>query len=812
MMNRYICIHGHFYQPPRENPWLEEVELQDSAHPYHDWNARITAECYAPNAASRILGSDKKVSRMVNNYASMSFNFGPTLLSWMERHAPEDYQNILAADKESQARFSGHGSALAQVYNHMIMPLANARDEQTQVIWGIRDFEHRFGRKPAGMWLAETAVNTRTLEILAEHGIGFTILAPHQAAKVRKLGEEKWTPLKDAGVDPQMAYVCVLPSGKKIHLFFYDGPIAREVAFADLLQSGVNFANRLLGVFPRDHNQPRLVHIATDGETYGHHHSFGDMALSYCLHHVASQDLAQVTIYGEYLEKFPATHEVQIVENTSWSCAHGVERWRSDCGCKIGSHRGWHQKWRGPLRQSLDWLRDTLVPLYEEHMRIFSDDPWRIRDNYIAVILDRDTQNVENFLKEHCRQELNAQEKVKALKLLELQRHAMLMYTSCGWFFDEISGIEGVQILQYADRVLQLAQELFGEDLEGHFKKMLESAPSNIADLRNGAAVYEKFVVPARTDLTGVGAHYAVSAMFDEHTGGKKVYCYTVREQVYDLKQTDGRTFVIGRLHVRSDITWDEGSVDFAVVPKEGHHLSAAARTPMTEEEFRDMHQEMAKAFASGDVEEMGRLMEQYFGTTKYALKYLFRDEQKRIFDAVIHSAMEEFEAHFREIYEHYYPLMQAKEELHIALPKALIACIEFILNRDLLDLFAREETDISALKRIAAEVKRWAFEIDKTKISFVAMQRIISLMRGLEKDPLDTRLMESVDDILRALVPLNLNLDLWRAQKTYLVIARQVSAGSLPTPEPRWLELFRKLGDHLNVHSEQGEPSERSV
>ena len=812
MMNRYICIHGHFYQPPRENPWLEEVELQDSAHPYHDWNERIAAECYAPNAASRILGSGKKVSRMVNNYASMSFNFGPTLLSWMERHAPEDYQNILAADKESQARFSSHGAAIAQVYNHMIMPLANARDERTQVLWGIRDFEHRFGRKPEGMWLAETAVNTRTLEILAEHGIGFTILAPHQAARVRKIGEEKWTPVKDAGVDPQMAYVCPLPSGKKIHLFFYDGPIAREVAFADLLESGVNFANRLLGVFPRDQHHPRLVHIATDGETYGHHHSFGDMALSYCLHHIASQNLAQVTIYGEYLEKFPATHEVQIAENTSWSCAHGVERWRSDCGCKIGGHRGWHQKWRAPLRQALDWLRDTLAPFYEEHMRAFAADPWAVRDSYIEVILDRDPQNVENFFKQNCRAELKAEEKVKVLRLLELQRHAMLMYTSCGWFFDEISGIEGGQILQYAGRGLQLAQELFGEDFEGHFKKILEAAPSNIADLCNGAAVYEKFVVPARTDLTGVGAHYAVSAMFDDHTGGKKVYCYTVREQVYDLKQTDGRTFVIGRLYVRSDITWEEGSVDFVVVPGEGQHLSAAVRASMSEEDFRDVHQEMEKVFTSGDVREIDRLTERHFGATQYALKYLFRDEQKRIFDEVIHSAMEEFEEHFREIYEHYYPLLQAKEELHIALPKALNTCIEFILNRDLLDLLAKEQTDIGALKRIAVEVKRWAFEIDKTRISFVAMQRIIFLMRSLEKDPRDLRRMESIDDILRATAPLNLDLDLWRAQRSYLAIARQVFDGSLPTPEPRWLELFRKLGDHLHVHSEQSEHSERSV
>ena len=344
-MNRSICIHGHFYQPPRENPWLEEVELQDSAYPYHDWNERITAECYAPNAASRILAPDKSITEIINNYSRISFNFGPTLMSWMARHAKEVHAAIVEADHESRKRFSGHGSAIAQVYNHMIMPLASVRDQRTQVIWGIADFVQRFGRRPEGMWLAETAVDTATLEALAEQEILFTILAPRQAGRIRKLGLKRWRDVSGGRIDPRMAYRCHLPSGRSINLFFYDGLIAPEIAFGGLLASGVEFANRLLGAFDDNRSDAQLVHVATDGETYGHHHRFGDMALAYCLHHIDANRLARLTVYGESLEQHPPTHEVEIIENTSWSCAHGIERWRSNCGCNMG-RKDWSQAWR----------------------------------------------------------------------------------------------------------------------------------------------------------------------------------------------------------------------------------------------------------------------------------------------------------------------------------------------------------------------------------------------------------------------------------------------------------------------------------
>ncbi len=502
MTDRYICIHGHFYQPPRENPWLGEVEREDSARPFHDWNERIAEECYAPNAAARILGPDEAIAHTVNNYSKMSFNFGPTLLAWMERHRPEVYGSVIEADRLSRERFSGHGSAMAQVYNHVIMPLATRRDKVTQVRWGIRDFQHRFGRRPEGMWLPETAVDLESLEVLAEQGLAFAILAPHQAGRFRRIGSSAWRDGKSGGLDLTMPYLCNLPSGRSIHLFFYDGAIAHEISFGDLLKDGARFLERLMNPFPQERNGAGLVHVATDGENYGHHRRFGEMALAFCLHHVEAGDRARLTNYGEYLEKHPASHEVEIVENTSWSCAHGVERWRSDCGCSSGAHPGWHQRWRGPLREAVDRLVDRLGTLYEREMGALSHDPWQARDAYIDVVLDRSAPGVERFLAEHARSGLSGEEKDKTLGLLEMQRQGMFTFTSCGWFFDDISGIEPIQVMQHAARAMQLAAEVTGEDLEGDFIAALERAPSNKAEAKNGARIYETRVRKKMLDIS----------------------------------------------------------------------------------------------------------------------------------------------------------------------------------------------------------------------------------------------------------------------------------------------------------------------
>ncbi len=804
-MNRYVCIHGHFYQPPRENPWLEEIERQDSAYPYHDWNERITAECYGPNAGSHILDAEHKITDIVNNYSRISFNFGPTLLFWLEKHTPEIYKAILDADRESRKRCSDHGSALAQVYNHMIMPLANARDKETQVIWGIKDFQHRFGRKPEGMWLAETAVDIETLEVLARHSISFTILAPGQASRVRKINLKKWKDVSGARIDPRMPYLCRLPSGKTISLFFYDGPISQDIAFGGMLSSGETFANRLLGVLSGDGDQAQLVHIATDGESYGHHHRFGEMALSYCLHHIESNDLAQITVYGEFLEKFPPTHEVEIIENSSWSCVHGIERWRSDCGCNSG-RAGWNQKWRAPLRIALDWLRDELIKIYEKEMARYMRDPWQARDAYLDVILDRGLENVARFFEEQVSHPLSKDEKVEVYRLLEMQRHALLMYTSCGWFFDEISGIETTQVLQYAARAIQLGEMVSGAKLEETFLEMIERAPSNLPELGNGAEVYRRYVKPAIIDLLRVGAHYAVSSLFEPYPESVTIYSYKIDRERYDLKEAGRQRMALGQLHMRSNVTEEEESVTFGVLHLGDHNLLGGVREFVDEESFVVMEREMNEAFNRSDVPEMIHLIDKHFGAHNYSLWHLFRDEQRRVFNRILETTLQDIGSSFRQIYHHHYPIMQVMRELQTPIPKALSTTAEFTINADLQRALENGRPDLNELKRLVGEVQKWKFDVDRTTLSFIASRKINSLMVEFSNSPMDVALLGVIDGMFTTLEPMSLQLDLWQAQKnlflvnrgTFGLVMKKVEGGDRDAI--RWMEHFESLGDHLRV------------
>jgi alpha-amylase/alpha-mannosidase (GH57 family) len=803
-MNRYVCIHGHFYQPPRENPWLEEVELQDSAYPFHDWNERITEECYAPNTASRILNTEKRIVEIVNNYAKISFNFGPTLLFWIERHSAAVYEAIIEADQRSRERFSGHGSAIAQVYNHVVMPLATTRDKRTQVIWGIRDFEHRFGRKPEGMWLAETAVDLETLEILAEQGIAFTILAPHQAQRVRGL-EEEWRDVSSAGVDPRMPYQCRLPSGKTITLFFYDGPASRDVAFGGLLRSGEDFASRLLGLFSEAEG-PQIAHIATDGESYGHHHRFGDMALAYALHHIESNNLATITNYGEYLEKFPPAFEVEIFENTSWSCTHGIERWRKDCGCNTGAHPGWTQGWRAPLREAMNWLRDTLAGLYEREMSAYVRDPWQARDDYISVILDRSAQSVESFLSHQCTRDLSRGERTKLLKLLEMQRHAMFMFTSCAWFFDDISGIETIQVMQYASRAMQLATEMNGEDLEPRYLEALKQAPSNVSEFKNGAEVWEAFVRPATIDLLRAGAHYAISSLFEEYPETIQMFSYTTSSEVYELEAAGIQRLAVGKALVHSDITGEEKEIGFAVLHLGNHNLIGGVREYMGDEPFSGMCREIKKAFGRSDITEIIRLMDTYFETHNYSLWHLFKDEQRKVLNKILESTLREIEASFRQIYERHYPVMQVMREMRIPLPKAFATATELIIGHDMSQELEREELDFEEIGRLVKEVKRWSLDLDRKSLGFVVTEKINSLMRELSHEPDRVALLETIENLLVNLSDLSLETDLWIAQNVYFSIckarydAMEERASQGDEAAQTWLEHFNGLGEYLKV------------
>lgn len=805
-MNKFVCIHGHFYQPPRENPWLDEVEMEDSAYPYDDWNKRISAECYARNAASRILDPNKKIVAIINNYSKISFNFGPTLLSWMERNDSETYQAILEADKISCQNFGGHGSAIAQVYNHSILPLANSRDKRTQITWGIRDFERRFERKPEGMWLSETAVDLESLDLMAEQGIAFTVLAPHQARRIRKLDDKKWQDVNQNTIDSRRPYLCRLPSGRSIAVFFYNGAIARAVAFEGLLGSGEHLAKRLLASFDPNAQGPQLAHIATDGETYGHHHKFGDMALAYCLHFIESNKLANLTVYGEYLEKHPPAHEVEIEENTSWSCAHGVERWRSDCGCNTGIQPGWDQKWRAPLRESLDWLRDELISVYEQELKAYVDDVWACREDYIHVILDRSPGHIDSFLRRHVKREISEADKVRILQLLEIQHNSLLMATSCAWFFNEISGIEPVQVLKYAARAIQLVKELNGMEMEEDFLKRLEEAKSNVPEYQNGAVIYRKFVRPSIVDLLRVGAHYAVTALFEEYSEKTRIYCYRIVSEVYERKEAGRFQLAIGRLQVRSELTWEQARVCFAVLHMGEHNLVWGVHHFKDEEAFESMSGEIQKFFPEGNVPQLMRLMDRHFGAHNYSLWHLFRREQQIVLEQVLKSAMEEIEASFRQIYERYYPLLQVRKEAQVHLPKVLATIVEFILNRDLCEILAGDVIPIKKLDELVTELKRWSFEKDKTILNFTATRKVNQLMGQFFSDPEDLRLLELIEAILRNLSSLNLDMDFWKAQNLYFALSRKVYRSKQAQAEKgdpsakQWISLFDRIGHYLQV------------
>ncbi len=500
LTHRYVCIHGHFYQPVRENPWSGGTELQPDAYPFHDWNERISAECYGANAWSQIRDGKGATAEIINNYSRISYNFGPTLLAWLEEHSPLVYHAVIASDVVSAKRYSGHGSAFAQCYNHIIMPLANRRDKITQIAWAKRDFAHRFMREPKGMWLPETAVDLDSLDLLAEHGIQFTVLAPHQIKATRTLDTGAWTDVTEETVDSRHPYVVRLPSGRSITVFVYNGPVARAVAFEKLLDSGDDFAQRLLGLFSQTHTGiPELSHIATDGESYGHHHKFGDMALAYALHLLERHSGVRLTNYSEYLSKHPAQFEARIKENSSWSCAHGVERWRSDCGCQTRSEPGWNQKWRAPLREGLDWLRDQMTPVYEHKMSQLVRDPWAVRDEGIELMLSTDKETERAFFDRHATKKLTPAAKKTARELLHMQRHLMLMYSSCGWFFDDISGLEATMILQHAARAVDLARASLTIDPEPHFLEILQAAQSNRPEMGTGADVYRRHSDPYRS-------------------------------------------------------------------------------------------------------------------------------------------------------------------------------------------------------------------------------------------------------------------------------------------------------------------------
>ncbi len=807
MVDRYICIHGHFYQPPRENPWLEEVEVQESALPYHDWNERVTAECYAPNAVSRIMDPQWRIIGLINNYSKMSFNFGPTLLYWLERHNKPVYQSILDADKESMKNFSGHGSAIAQVYNHMIMPLANRRDKETQVRWGIADFEKRFGRYPEGMWLPETAVDIETLEVLAEHKIKFTLLGPNQVTKIRKIGEKDWIDVSKNKFESRRFYLCNMPSGKSINLFFFDKPTASDIAFGNLLDNGEAFAKRLTEAFKITNGENFLENVASDGELYGHHHPHGDMTLAYCLYYITANNLAKITNYAEFLEKnSPPQYEIQIKENTSWSCVHGIERWRNDCGCNMGK-RPWKQAWRKPLREAMDWLSNMLATNFEREAKEYLKDPWEARNNYINVILNRSKENIERFLAEHAKKVLSGDDKRHVIKLLEIQRHAMLMYTSCGWFFDEISGIETVQVMMYAARAMQLAREVFGLELENEYINFLKKAPSNIPEFENGSKIYSIFVEPSIVDFAKISAQNTIMNLFPDQKKSRTTQMansfFTITIGDIEIRDDGKFRLVTNRSKVYSGITLDEEVFGCAAIWLGDHNVSCGAMRNMQEEAFKSMRSEVLSSFEKGQINEIIVVLSKYFGQSTYSLKDMFKDDQRQILDFIIAGGLKKAKELFGIIYQDSSTMLRFMKENRLPSPKPFRTAAEIILNIEIDQALSSENLDLETLQRLIDNSKSLSINLDWKLIAFKASEKIDNEFTKLAQKPENIEMLKKIDNLIKIINKLPVNLNLWQSQNIAFKIAENQYKdikNRKDEASQAWVSTFRQVCELIGV------------
>ncbi len=771
----YLTIHGHFYQPPRENPWLETIEKQDSALPFHDWNARVTAECYTPNSVSKIVTQDNKIMDIVNNYSYISFNIGPTLLSWMEYYSPYSYDRIIKADVQSAAKNNGHGNAIAQVYNHIIMPLANTRDKYTQIIWGIKDFQYRFGRKPEGMWLAETACDDATLEALVNCGIKFTILSPFQAKSVRKLGsKDKWQDVSWGNIDPARAYRYFLKSDKTkyIDLFFYDGAISKSVAFDELLVDGNKFISRLKeGISnQRDYNQ--LVHIATDGESYGHHTKFGDMALSYILKVRAEDEGFEITNYANYLELEGVQYEVDIKDVSSWSCAHGVGRWCDDCGCSTGGGYGWNQKWRKPLREGLDYVRDELIKIFEEHGSKYFKDVWEARNDYINVIIDRCKSSVNDFIERNQRYTLDKQEVVKALKLMEMQRQTLLMYTSCGWFFSEISGIETTQIMKYALRAMQLAASFSNIDIESNFLKILDKAQSNIPSYGTGKNVYERFVKPSSVSVKQIAALWAISSTNTQYEDISSLYCYNVKKHFYKHISKGTTEFTIGRLEIESKITFEKSDLIFASLQFSEGDFHCAIKTYDESENILELSKKLTDIYLKYPITEIIRALDNIFGNEYYTLKDILVEDRSNILSTSLKEKLKKFSNVYREVYNEGKSSILELINLGITVPNEYKLAAQYTLSNDFNDLFKNcenitDDTVIQTASNIVEEAALFKIDIDKSPTSNIFSQQIQKTIYNFIKN-FDIHRLNNVIKLFECAGKLNIKVDISEAQNMY--------------------------------------------
>ncbi len=810
-MEKYLCIHCHFYQPPRENPWLEEIEVQDLAGPYHDWNERINAECYAPNSSSRILNEENKIVDIVNNYLNMSFNFGPTLLSWIKTKDSATYHKILEADRESLTSRSGHGNAIAQVYNHIIMPLAEPRDQITQVIWGIEDFKSHFKREPEGMWLAETACNTEVLEVLADHNIKYTILSPYQAKEICLLeNHEEWVDANHGQIDPSQGYLCRLSHDKSITIFFYDALISQAVAFENLLKDGSQFAKRLLDGYSENRPHHQLLHIATDGETYGHHFKFGEMAMTYAINDLEKNHHVTITNYGEYLGNHPPEYEVRIHENSSWSCSHGVERWKEDCGCRIGYPKGWNQKWRRPLRESLKDLKEQLNEIYTKEGHKLLTSPWEARNDYIRVVLDRNPETIDPFFKRHQKKELDHEDQVKCLKLLELQRQAMLMFTSCGWFFDDISGVETVQILKHACRAIQIAHQL-GYELENDFLDGLSKAHSNHSDYTDGRDIYIKLAKTSEVDLKRAIAHYAIVSLLPNNNTKdlpleEHVYSYTIKQIDCERVHHKHSSLAVGQIRVTSNMTLESEEAVIVSLHLGSRDFQCKIGGLLSLPEYQNMKLDLMETFDQESLTQVVRKLDSYFPGDFHSLKDLFVEERRKILAHISEDIISPFQDSYFTLYLDNKRLMEYHHELDVPIHREFQKAARFVLSKKLEEMIVEEgqvegERHYSeGITGIICEARKWQIQLDQNPSESILNNLLNARMEQLKEEGGKLILL----DILRLLQiaeDIGLKISFWSLQNNYFSIRSDLRHNHQES-----IGLIEDLERHLNIDIPSGQ------
>jgi hypothetical protein len=651
------------------------------------------------------------------------------------------------------------------------MPLAMDRDKETEVLWGMADFERRFHRKPEALWLPEAAVNYATLQVLVKYRMRYLILSPFQALRVKPLGGKKWTDVSQGRIDTTRPYRCFIQdgSGKKlldhfIDIFFYNGIISKEIAFGDLLKDGNNFCNRFTQFYQESKQRPQLIHVATDGETYGHHMKFGEMALAYALDKGFPTRGLELINYGSFLKRFPPVHEVEIDEGpkgegTSWSCAHGVGRWKEDCGCSTGGKTGWNQKWRKPLREALDFLRDELSQVFEREGKKIFQDVWKARDRYIEVILNRSPEGIKNFFDQYGARGLDPKGRIEGLKLLEMQRHALQMYTSCGWFFNDLAGIETIIVLQHAARAIQLAEEWSGEEIEKKFVQHLSEAKSNLPEMGKGDQVYQLLVKPKRVTPEKVVNHFAIASLLDPGDGEKKIFSHRLEKIRYEKMESEENLLVIGQVRVASEIIPEPREFLFGLIPSKREVFRTWVLEKKGGVEFSTLKEKAQENFGRGE-REMTGVLAALLGKRMFTIKDTFKEERQAIFQKLIQKEFDEHCQSYADLFDRTRQAVEALSREGLEVPFEIRVAAEVTLsdrlfqeikelNRDFKGTIERRKID-----EIVEEAKEHGYHLRKEKsllaLNGILMERMNALQKSTGSDL--SRQSELAEEVLTLL------------------------------------------------------------